>query len=72
MRDVTKWLCSRRGDGGCEILVMEHEGWCVIDFEGKKKTHHIKLWFHVWIINFRVRLILEKEVEVVLLWESRH
>jgi hypothetical protein len=30
-------LCSRRGDGGYEILVMEHEGQCVIDFEGEEK-----------------------------------
>jgi hypothetical protein len=28
----------KRGDGGCEILVMEHEGKCLIDFEGKKNT----------------------------------
>ncbi len=41
--DAIEWLCSRRGDGGCEILVMEHEGKCFIDFEGKNKYHHIKL-----------------------------
>jgi hypothetical protein len=62
MIDATKWLCSRRGDGDCEILVMEHEGKCLIDFEGKKKYHHIKLRFHVWIINSIGRLILRKEV----------
>jgi hypothetical protein len=37
MKDAIKWQCLRRGNGGCEILVMEHEGWCVIDLEGKKK-----------------------------------
>jgi hypothetical protein len=26
MIDAIEWLCSRKGDGGCEILVMEHEG----------------------------------------------
>jgi hypothetical protein len=62
MMDVTKWLCSRRGDGGYEILVMEHEGKCLIDFKGKKKYHHIALWFHVWMINSIGRLILGKKV----------
>jgi hypothetical protein len=36
MKDTPKWQCSRRGDSGCDILVMEHEGWCVIDLERKK------------------------------------
>ncbi len=58
MRNITKWPCSRKGDGSCEDPHKRttHVGWCIIDFERKNIYYCTKLWFHVWIIIFKNRL----------------